>query len=114
MNMKKFLLVFFILVGHKASAVSFEDCVCDVLKEEAVAVAPLAVPLILSKAGFTPGGVAAGSLAAWWHASIGETGHSAYQSHCIQVTVLLGQPSQFNLLEPLGCQELLLQLLSPL
>ena len=40
----KFLIIFFILVGHKVTA-----------RE-----------------------VAAGSLAAWWHASIGETGHSAY------------------------------------
>ena len=69
--MKKILLVFLVLVGlaQKASAVSFEDCVYDVLKAGVVGAAG---SLALGAAGFTPVGVAAGSLAALWQASIGE------------------------------------------
>ena len=84
MNLKKLLLVFLVLVGsaQKASAESFDDCVFDVVKSGAVGVA---ASLALGAVGFTPLGVAGGSLAALWQASIGERGHVGPQmkSHCI-------------------------------
>ena len=77
MNMKKLLLFSFVLVGltQNANANLFEEIVGGVVVGGAAVVC---APFALTYAGFTATGVAAGSLAAGWQATIGERGFTLF------------------------------------